>query len=118
MNRKRLPSGRKRGQRCEVSFVPGSRAVTGVASPPEAGTLWIRPPPSGAKTIRLCDPQLPPRWSGASANSRAGPPARSTRFSFFSAKNAIERPSGEKKGASAPSLPGRALASRSPTLRT
>ena len=84
-----------------------------MASPPEAGTRKIRPPPSGAKTIRFCEPQLPPRWSGASASSRAGPPARSTRFSFFSAKKPTERPSGEKKGASAPSVPGRAFGSRS-----
>src|SRR5687768_9706524 len=51
-----------------------------------------------------------PPLAGASHKSIGAPPAKSSRFSFPSAKNAMDRLSGDQKGSAAPSVPGSAVA--------
>ena len=53
-----------------------------------------------------------PRWGsrGASHRVRTGPPTTSTRFNFPSAKNPIDRLSGDQNGEIAPSVPETACA--------
>src|SRR5215467_6133545 len=55
-------------------------------------------------------PHEPPRGSGTSAIASTGPPATGIFFSFPSAKNPIQRLSGDQNGPSAPSVPGIARA--------
>ena len=67
---------------------------------------------AGAKAIIPWLPQLAPRGSAASPRVTAAPPLTETFFSFPPAKNPTHWPSGEKKGSTAPSVPGMGLASR------
>jgi hypothetical protein len=53
---------------------------------------------SGANRIRLPGPQVPPRPLEADAITRAGPPSKSTRLSWRSAKKQSERLSGDQNG--------------------
>jgi hypothetical protein len=50
-------------------------------------------------------PQLPPRTDPLSHKVTATPPSTNIALSFPCAKNPIDRPSGEKKGLAAPSVP-------------
>src|SRR3954467_1845661 len=49
---------------------------------------------------------VPPRYSAAADNVSAGPPPTSIFLSFPSAKNPIDRLSGDQNGPAAPSVPG------------
>src|SRR5262249_17754319 len=58
-------------------------------------------------------PQLAPSMNQPESKSQmsmGGPPLRPTFFNLVPALNPIHSPSGEKKGYSAPSVPGRAVA--------
>ena len=59
--------------------------------------------------------QVPPRPSGASAMTKTCPLERSTRLSFPSAKNPMDRLSGDQNGYWAPSVEG---SSRRPAAST
>src|SRR2546426_4339847 len=97
--RKRLPSGRNCGKRCEFSPDAVSSAVTRTVSPPAAGTRY-----SGLSVVgenRIVVPsglQSPPRPTVASESVWAGPPPASIRFSLSDVKKASERLSGDQNG--------------------
>src|SRR5713226_4414233 len=63
----------------------------------------------GAKMMLWSSPQAPPRAVGASHKAIAVPPSTEI-LSFPPAKNATHCPSGEKKGAKAPSVPANSVA--------
>ena len=87
--------------------------------PPSASTAIILK--SGpAYTIRPSASQTAlgsANWA-LSATSTGVPPATATLYSLAPAKKPSHRPSGEKNGASPPSVPGSSRASRSPRSRT
>ena len=56
--------------------------------------------------------QTPPRKSVLVKTGRGNPPASETRWTRPSAQNATSSPSGEKNGASAPSVPGMGSATK------
>ena len=91
--------------------------TSAVALPPAAGTR-NRPCPLTANTISPFLLQVPPRPAPASQRVNAGPPARSIFFSLPSAKNAMERLSGDQKGSTAPSVPVSARAESESRSRT
>src|SRR5688572_24113222 len=65
--------------------------------------------PAAAVGVKMIDPSAfhaPPLPSGTSAMVRGSPPLISTIFSLSSAKKAIDRPSSDQNGYSAPSVPG------------
>src|SRR3954462_988985 len=98
------PSGRKYGQRCVVWTFESIR-VTARGDPPRTDTAEIGARMSGAKTISPDCDQLAPRAFGASQRVVTGPPEASMRRSFPSEKNPTDFPSGDQKGARAPSVP-------------
>src|SRR6266481_215956 len=108
--RKCRPSGRKYGQRCEISFFDTSSVVTGTDTPPEAETRWMGELTLGAKRMVPSRFQVPPRPSAASQSVRAGPPEGSMILSLPPAKNPTNRPSGDQKGYLAPLVPARGCA--------
>jgi hypothetical protein len=59
----------------------------------------------GANRITPSRLQVPPLPDGASASTVAGPPAIWTVFSLPSAKNPIDRLSGDQNGKMPPSVP-------------
>ena len=68
---------------------------------------------AGPYTIVSSSPQVPPReLAEASAIGVGAPPATAAVISFARAKKPTRLPSGEKKGAWAPSLSGTTLASK------
>ena len=85
--------------------------VTATGAPPDADTLKI--PASRAKKIVSSSPQLAPqpRPGGTSEIVAAGPPPAGTFFSVLRAQKPTHAPSGEKNGASPPSVPGIDVAS-------
>src|ERR1700682_1057657 len=95
--KKRRPSERTCGKRCENSARAGSRAVTGLGVPPRSGT-WERPPIRGGNRITPSELQVPPNATPASQITCAGPPEISILFSFPREKNSNERPSGDQNG--------------------
>ena len=108
MNRTVWPSGNMAGE--ETASGVGSNRASGL--PPESETVH-NPRSDLAKAMTPADPQLaPPRRpaTGKSQMSMGGPPLRATFFNLFPAPNPTHRPSGEKKGYSAPSVPGMATA--------
>ena len=62
------PSGRKIGNRWAVCLRAASSAVTGVGSPPRAGTRYSGPLASGAKTMTPSAFHAPPRKFGGRAD--------------------------------------------------
>jgi hypothetical protein len=62
---------------------------------------------AGAKTIEPSGHQAPPRSRLASASSIGRPPSTATLLSLPGEKKATHRPSGEKKGLLARSVPSR-----------
>src|SRR5579863_1889071 len=110
VNKTALPPGRIWGQRWVTS--PGASSVTGVGAPPAEG-IRDKPPLPFRAAMRLpSSPQLPPRPLPPAASHRlaAAPPSTEIFFSLLSAKNATHCPSGEKKGAYAPSVPASSTA--------
>src|SRR5580704_3097832 len=77
----------------------------GVATPPNSETRYIPECEAGAKMMTPRAFQSPPRPKGASASATAGPPSSLIFFNLPSAKNPIERPSGDQNGKEAPSVP-------------
>ena len=76
-------------------------------APPSDDTLE-RPTPAWAVSVKKIVPSsdhVPPRSSSASQSVTGAPPETETFFSFPSAKNAIQSPTGEKNGSFAPSVP-------------
>ena len=108
MNITALPPGRTCGQRWTIS--PFVRSVNGTGVPPVAG-MRSRTKLTAA-TMYPSSPQLPPPTppSGASHRSITRPPSMEIFLSFPPAKKATQRPSGEKNGASALSVPGNSVA--------
>ena len=92
-NIKWRPSGKNHGQRCPPTVI----AVTGVALPPAADTRSSGPA-IVAKRMTSSWFQVPPSPSGASVTFCTFPLARSSAFSWRSAKNAMLRLSGAQKG--------------------
>src|SRR5207245_1989764 len=73
---------------------------------------------SGAKMIVPSWFQLPPRAMEVSQMVSGGPPCASIFLSLESAKNPMERLSGDQKGKEAPSVPSRGRADRESSGRT
>ena len=78
---------------------PGDRAPSPGPAPPSCGNAEERPSALRREDDHAIRAPGSAAGIGASASSRGGPPARSTRFSLPPAKKPTERPSGEKKGA-------------------
>src|ERR1700728_842226 len=115
--KKCFPSGRNSGQRFVFSPRLGSGVEICLGVPPVAGTRY-RPssrPPSGVNTITPSLFHVPPRPEAASQMVWTGPPAMSSFFSFPSAKNARDLPSGDQKGNRAPPVWDNLRACCSPT---
>src|SRR5258707_15284966 len=104
------------GQRWLVSLRVVSSTVIGCGVAPDAETRCTTSPifPLGVKRMTPSLFQLPPRPDGASHRVCIGPPAISSLFSFPSAKNARDRPSGDQNGKLAPSVLARLFGSREP----
>src|SRR5579863_6585708 len=103
-NRMVSPPGNNCGRRWVTSPFCLSSWVAGCGAPPEddtrkTGVCW----PS--KRILPSSPQEAPRGLSASQRVTAAPPSTEIFFSFPPAKNPIQRLSGEKNGAAAPSVP-------------
>src|SRR6266567_3815330 len=97
--RKRRPSGRNCGKRCEFSPRAVSSAVTATGSPPAAGTRYSGL--SGVGENKIVAPsglQSPPRPTFTSQRVWGGPTPTSIRFSLSEVKKASERLSGDQKG--------------------
>ncbi len=78
--------------------------------PPSAGTP-LRSPPSQPKTIRSSGPHSAPIGFGTSVSVTGPCPSSETLRTSLSAKKPTHRPSGEKNGLYAPSVPGSATTS-------
>src|ERR1700756_3336079 len=108
--KKCFPSGRKNGQRWE-EYTAGSSFVSGIGEPPlilicESGAIG-----DAEKTITPLGLHAAPRPSCASHSACAVVPLSSNTFILPSAKNPIERPSGDQKGKMALLVSGSSLAS-------
>src|SRR2546427_9581794 len=76
-------------------------------------------PTNDANRIVPSLPHVPKaEMAGTSHKGTADPPGRSIRFSLPPAKNASDRPSGDQKTDTAPSVPGTTRASRPETGRS
>ena len=112
-------SGRKWASPCPRSPQLASRVVMGFGSPPAAGTPRI----SAGPPVVMSNAIVPLLLQDAPVISRVGHNwigAPSSRRIFQSASRAqkpIQTPSGEKKGASAPSVPSSGTAASSSSLR-
>src|ERR1700686_5394956 len=103
VNNTALPPGRICGQRWALS--PLCKSVTGVGGPPAEGIRDSPPTGPSAAMILPSSPQLPPSPLAASHKVISEPPSTEIFLSFPSEKKATHCPSGEKKGAHAPSVP-------------
>jgi hypothetical protein len=83
-----------------VSPAFSSSCVNGCDFPPDADTRCSAPRQCGANTIVPSARHVPPRPSCVSQMIEGGPPPISIRFSFPSAKYAIDRLSGDQNGKS------------------
>src|SRR5579864_7628220 len=92
-----FPPGNTCGQFSEVS--PCLSWDIKVGEPPAEGIRDKAPGPESCATILPSSPQLPPPPDGASHKITGAPPSTGTFFKLPLAKNAIQFPSGEKKGA-------------------
>src|SRR5713101_1108833 len=105
VNRNASPPGRSCAKRLVTSPFCLSSSVAGFGVPPEeetrkSGARWFE------KRMLPSSPQKPPRgFPPTSHKVTAAPPSIEIFLSFWSAKNAIHRLSGEKNGAAAPSVP-------------
>src|SRR5262249_34689456 len=107
------PSGRNDGRRS----LGCNRLVTGVVTPPLAGTLSSGLPTWGEETITPVGLQAPASGNAGWARTGGEPPLISIRRSWPRAKNASERPSGDQKGPLAPSVSTSGLAVTEPSGR-
>src|ERR1700674_249665 len=106
-----LPPGKICGQRWVAS--PCASSVTGVSAPPAEEIRDSTLPPEVSAAMMLpSSPQQPPRATAPTASPKvtAAPPSTEIFFSLLPAKNATHCPSGEKKGAYAPSVPAISVA--------
>ena len=102
------PPGSHCGQRWELSPAAKSSVVSARGVPPWSDTRKMPDVSFGAKAISPDGFQLAPHPLGASASVVGVPPAIGAFLSFPPAKNPTHRPSGEKNGRRAPSVPGSA----------
>lgn len=116
---KRTPPapGRTSGNRWVFSRRSCAGVVNTSISPPSADTRARPTLLSGAKTIRSSSPQLAPRTLPTSATVVSAPPVIGTFMSPSRMRNPSHRPSGEKKGIDAPSVPSTSCASISSKRR-
>ena len=84
------------GKVCAYPLTAPSGSVICCAPPPSAGTCQRPELKVGTKMIRLFSHHAPPHGRGAGAMMVAAPPATGARQSLPPAKNAMNRPSGEK----------------------
>src|SRR4030095_10674441 len=112
VNSPALPRGSTCGHRWLTS--PSASDVIGSACPPADDTRSRLAPDPLLGENRIVPPSLhaPPRPFAASQSVAAAPPVTEIFFSLPPAKNAIHRPSGEKNGLSASSVPDSAVARR------
>ena len=101
--------GSASGQRCEYSSRAWSSVVSGPGRPPRSGmrsrpAVWLAAITIDPSAAHVAPRGLPP----TSATSSTGPPPTGTLASLRSVKNATQRPSAEKNGWRAPSVPGSA----------
>src|SRR5262245_15611252 len=102
VNSTTFPPGKACGQRWLSS--PGSRSVREDSFP--SGVIRDRPEKESSAAIMLPSSlQLAPRPAGASHKTIGSPASSRIFLSFPAAKNPTHCPSGEKKGAYAPSVP-------------
>src|SRR6516225_11540067 len=114
--RKCRPSGKKDGRRCAAS--PLCSVVTTLASPPAAATRESGPVVA-ANTITPSWFHVPPRGASSVLQTvRGGPPPTAIFLSLASAKNAIQRLSGDQNGSVAFSVPASGCATSESTGRT
>src|SRR6267143_6995868 len=104
LNSSALPPGKNSGQRWLTS--PLARRVKVCGIPPTSDTWRRTEADAGPKTIIPRPLQLAPRGNTASARVCAAPPLTEIFFSLLPAKNPSHWLSGEKKGLTAPSVPG------------
>src|SRR5262245_65067360 len=88
----------------------GPIVVTAAGSPPPADTRISGPVTLGANTMTPSAFHVPPLPLVAAVSVCGAPPPRSNRLSAPGAKKPTERPSGDQKGAVAPSVPGKGCA--------
>jgi hypothetical protein len=89
-----------------VSWRDASSVVSFAGVPPLAGTVYSEPATKSLEnTIAPLLLQEPPTPGEQSQIVCAACSARERRFSAWSAKNAIERPSGDQNGYCPPSVP-------------
>ena len=112
VNSTQSPPGSAAGHRCVRSLRAVSIVVTARGTPPAAATCIRGPTKLGANTTLSSSSQTPARSSGASARTVGEPPSTATFRSFPALKKPTQRPSGEKNGFCAPSVPGSARVSR------
>src|ERR671936_2606643 len=103
-NRKCLPSGRKKGQRCAGPILGPLLRVTCSGMPPLDGTRYKGPATLGAKRMASSLFHVPPKPSGDSQTTWTPPPLMSIVFSLESEKKPIWRLSGAQKGYAAPAV--------------
>ena len=106
------------GHRCEYSSRDLSSVVSATGGPPRSGTRISPAVCVGATTIEPSDAQVAPRGlPPMSATSITGPPPTAILVSLRCVKNASQRPSAEKNGCQAPSVPGNRRSSGSRSSR-
>ena len=110
VNRIALPPARTCGQRWPPSPAAISTLVTPCGVPPAAGTRCSPPSAASANTITSSGPQLAPYAHRAAQIFVGAPPEIGTFQSALRDQNPTQRPSGEKNGAAACSVPAIAVA--------
>src|SRR5678816_3345108 len=104
MKRKCRPSGRNCGE--DWLLCCDSNRVAAEASPPSQEMRKIGPPGFVEKTIVPSLFHAPPRGAGATdTNVFTDPPSMLMNLSLLSAKNPMDRLSGDQNGDVAPSVP-------------
>ena len=99
------PPGRAWGQRCECSPWSALRLEKGEGAPPRTGIEKMGALAWGEKARVSPSSQVTPRGSFTSVRTTGAPSSEAT-LSLLPAKNAIDRPLGEKLGLIPPSVPG------------
>ena len=114
------PSASHEGQSMTyLAAIDAGSCVNARRRRPDPMSPRVHPAGCPRTTIRPSAPHEPPAGAGALASVTGDPPDVAIFFSRPSAKNAIHRPSGEKNGARAPSVPfSRTASTRSIARRT
>ena len=115
VNNTAFAPGRTCGQRWVSS--PAASSVNATGEPPVAGIRASTPIRLSSAMMLPSSPQLPPRPLGAEDNAMAAPPSTEILLSLLLLKKPTHCPSGEKKGAEAPSVPASSVALGCSSLR-